>query len=158
MAKSEKQPWEMTREEWLDYAENLEAGSAPEAYWARRLEVFSPENLTFIREQGFEETAAHLEEPSLRVYQEAYETLDNLRRYQIEDAILEGKPVPLEVLADYPSAQELAKKSTPAPTSVEVARLDNAAGLHPDYGSWANFLEEKDLKAFCSLTIDTRHT
>jgi hypothetical protein len=143
-----KEPWQMTREEWVMRNKAKPLGQQAPSYDIGKAakeakgKVGTPEWQADYHNRIIEYGEAHA----------TWQHGDLVKR-----AIHEGKPVPAEVLAEYPDlAAKVQAVSQPREnTTAEAARgqatLDNTVGLHPDYKSWRRFLGE-----FCALKGEAR--
>ena len=134
-----KQPWEMTREEyaneadahrreWIDYNNNR-IKSIRES---RKQSNATSDRLGIKRTSGDASEITKLKE-SNRKHEAAMgkpysnDTLDREHKYAVEQALREGKPVPPEVLADYPDL-----KPPPAATGATgKSSTDQGTGTAP---------------------------
>lgn len=114
--KAEKEPWQMTRKEWIDWYADSQTG--PNRMYTkqsveRARDLFMSGNIS-------DEMMADVHNDA------AFDANDLLiwRKAWVKKAIEDGKPVPPEVLADYPELNATAKKTT-------------AAGQRVKAGTWA---------------------
>lgn len=102
---AEKQPWEMTTQEYQNYRKKL----------VDDLKTRPAEGIGDVEQIG-----------KYSAYVRAKENLPNWKRDHKEEiavALSEGKPVPPEVLKDYPDLQKLARKEATEPTLEELSAI-----------------------------------
>lgn len=109
-----KEPWQMTREEYHRYnsesiiADYESGGSESRGYgMTEKVKAFSDAEKADIRNDR--------------------EFSDRNRRGTVESALREGKPVPAEVLADYPDLAAQSQPAAPAAVSSEIATMEAEA-------------------------------
>lgn len=136
---AKKEPWEMTRSEYFDYYKG------DDGFAANGWDDADPRWNTYQEAKRLARTQASDITPRLDAAKNPMERGSIYHRSIIENALSEGKPVPAEVLADYP---DLAPKKE-AKKPWEAAR----EAIQPYVENLKN-LSDKELKAEAKKTAD----
>ena len=139
-ALAEKQPWEMTKEEWVDEREKVKSetfGSAPgKASISKEVgKISRVEELLYGVNESAKQKIKDAVAGKIKLSEkEAAELQDQLdtpvtHRRVIEKALSEGKPVPKEVLADYPNLQK-GKGEEPLPNESYIEAQRQIGGKY----------------------------